>query len=385
MLGLGSSIAKPGKIGKRIVRDGLVLKHDYNAGAVEPCSTGAASFTASANDYITAGTNTSLNPADGSFSISCWVNSNLASTASAATGFIVGKGDSTNTGVGSGTGFALYLGDSGTDWVFWVSDGSDRALSQTSTPANANQWYHLCGTFDTSGTDTAKLYVDGVLIASNTQALNTAAVDNDFTIGRLASSATSDWDGYICNVGFWKGVVLTQPQVKSIMLKNYAALSASEKTGLSSWWNLDSVIDSVGASTAVYDNHYAGGSKLGTELVTDGSFANGLDSWTSANVTLSGSSVILYDDDADYVFQSISYTDGEVYAFTFEGTGNVQSRIGYTGAAATQIPLTLPATIYRLVDSDASRVQVYGASDDSPATLTSVSVKLVNGNTGTLS
>ncbi len=82
MLGLGSSLHKAGKIGKSIIRDGLVLKHDYNAGAVEPVSSGAASFTASSNEYITAGDDTTLDPAAGSFSISCWVNSNLASTLS---------------------------------------------------------------------------------------------------------------------------------------------------------------------------------------------------------------------------------------------------------------------------------------------------------------
>ena len=36
MLGLGSSVSKSGKAGPTIIRDGLVLKHDYNAGAVEP-------------------------------------------------------------------------------------------------------------------------------------------------------------------------------------------------------------------------------------------------------------------------------------------------------------------------------------------------------------
>ena len=76
MLGLGSSLTKSSKIRKRIVRNNLVLKHDYNAGGIEQVSTGAAFFTASGNDYITINNNASLNPGTGSFSISCWVNSN---------------------------------------------------------------------------------------------------------------------------------------------------------------------------------------------------------------------------------------------------------------------------------------------------------------------
>ena len=41
----------------------------------------------------------------------------------------------------------------------------------------------------------------------------------------------------MCNVGYWNAA-LTQPQIKSIMWKNYAGLSDSEKTNLVSWWNL---------------------------------------------------------------------------------------------------------------------------------------------------
>ena len=271
MLGLGSSLTKSSKIRKRIVRNNLVLKHDYNAGGVEQVSTGAAFFTASGNDYITINNNASLNPGTGSFSISCWVNSNQKGTSS----FVVGKGDNTNTGVGVGTGFALYLGNTGSDWVFWVGDGSQRAIQHTSTEANANQWYHLCGTFDTSGTDTAKLYVDGVLIGSNAQALGDIDVSDNFDIGRIGGSTSYDWDGYICNVGFWKGRVLSQAEIKSIMWKNYADLTSAETTSLSSWWNLDSTIGesattatSTRASTFVLDNH----GSLGDEIMENFGF-----------------------------------------------------------------------------------------------------------------
>ena len=54
MLGLGSNITKAGKIGKPIVKDGLVLKHGYTGGPVEPCSTGAG-FVDGADDYMNTG------------------------------------------------------------------------------------------------------------------------------------------------------------------------------------------------------------------------------------------------------------------------------------------------------------------------------------------
>jgi hypothetical protein len=88
MIGLGLNATKNPTVKKTIVRDGLVLRHDYKDRPVEPVSSGAASFTASDNDYITTGADTSLDPAAGSFSISCWVNSNQTGT----TGFVVGKG-----------------------------------------------------------------------------------------------------------------------------------------------------------------------------------------------------------------------------------------------------------------------------------------------------
>tara|TARA_R110002110_G_scaffold55482_3_gene158321 strand:+ start:297 stop:1544 length:1248 start_codon:yes stop_codon:yes gene_type:complete len=271
MIGLGSSIAKPGKIGKRIIRDGLVLKHDYNAGAVEPCSTGAVYLNgAGDDDYIDIGNQANLNMSTGSFSVSCWVYSNHHSTPT--TRFVLGKGDNASTA--SSTGYALYLGNSGTDWIFSVGDGTDYKVSKTTVEANYNQWYHVCGTFDGTA-KTLKLYIDGVLIDTDTDT-DIGDIDNTtaFQIGRIAASTSNTWDGYICNVGVWKGVVLTQPQVKSIMHKDYASLSASEKTNLVSWWNLDSTFSN---DIAVYDNHYGGSSELGSERLPEPSFTQDYD------------------------------------------------------------------------------------------------------------
>ena len=60
-----------------------------------------------------------------------------------------------------------------------------------------------------------------------------------------------------------EGEALTQPQIKSIMNKNYAALSASEKTNLVSWWNLDeeTATDGTAGTGGVKDYH---GSNHGT-------------------------------------------------------------------------------------------------------------------------
>lgn len=248
MLGLGSGAIKGGIKGIEnfgIITDNLVINHsNYNAEPVQPCSIGAAYFDDSANDYISIGNPANLNMGDGSFSVSCWARSIPGDHATNAD-FVLSKTGGESTAAGGDEGYALYLGNSRTDWVFWASDGTGAGKANTTVAITANQWYHLCGTFD--GSRTVRLYVDGVLVNTGTAANSGASavdlgdidVGNDFNIGR-GSSDTRDFSGHICNVGVWKGVVLTQAQVKSIMLKNYAALSASEKTGLSSWWNLSS-------------------------------------------------------------------------------------------------------------------------------------------------
>ena len=97
---------------------------------------------------------------------------------------------------------------------------------------------------------TQKGYVDGVLVDSDSYSDFTVSTTN-FMIGAYyASNPTSlAGNGYITNVGYWSRV-LTQPQIKSIMFKQYADLSTTEKTSLVSWWALDE-----GTGTTANDSH----------------------------------------------------------------------------------------------------------------------------------
>lgn len=257
MLGLGSNISKTGKLGVHdlgIVTSNLVLKHNYDLSSVQPLSSGAASFVASGNDAISMGDQDNLSFGTGSFSTSCWVNVN----AKGATQFILSKKADASY---SGNGYALALGNTGTDWTFGVSDGSTVLYPATAVEPNANQWYHLCGTFNTT-TNVATLYVDGVLTSTSTGSIGDVDTTQPFQIGKAGASTTTDFDGYICNVGVWNAA-LSQAQVKSIMNKNYAGLSDSEKTNLVSWWNLDeeTATDGTAGTGGVKDHE---GSNHGT-------------------------------------------------------------------------------------------------------------------------
>ena len=249
MLGLGSSVSRSGKLGPTIVHDGLVLKHDYNPSGVQSCSTGAASFNGT-SDYIDVGT---IAIADGDVSISAWVY---------VTAFVDEAAIFSNrTTAGDRPGVELrcenFGGQVGFELI--IDDGVDSSeVSKAS--ANVNQWYHVCGVWDRS--DSQYLYVDGVPIDSDPITDESASLTHSQAARIGKNHSSLEFNGYICNVGYWNAA-LTQAQVKSIMLKDYASLSASEKTGLVSWWNLDEQTDTDGTAGTggVKDYH---GSNHGT-------------------------------------------------------------------------------------------------------------------------
>lgn len=83
MLSLGSSLSRPLISKKSIVKDNLVLKHDYTNYGIHQVSTGAADINsdADANEYISVGT---ITIGTGDISVSAWVYvttfTNLTST-----------------------------------------------------------------------------------------------------------------------------------------------------------------------------------------------------------------------------------------------------------------------------------------------------------------
>jgi hypothetical protein len=81
-------------------------------------------------------------------------------------------------------------------------------------------------------------------------------------IGINSYDTQNDYKGYICNVGYWTRL-LTPAEIKSIMFKQYAGLTTSEKNSLVSFWNLDVETNTSGESGTggVKDHH---GSNHGT-------------------------------------------------------------------------------------------------------------------------
>ena len=239
-LGLGSNlsraISKP--ITPGIVTDNLVLKHNYNAGSVIPVSDGAAYFDGT-DDYINCGSDSSIDIGTSAFSVTFWVYLNAVETIT-----FVGKGPSISGTTDGTSGWAISLYGSNANVYFDVNTGSDpatRDVVYTATNSiTANTWHHIAVVIPASGDDGRKIYIDGADKTNVSQHVITDLGDAgvDLWFGDVPTGGTRELNGYMCNVGMWKGKVLTQPEIKSIMNKNYAGLTSSDKTNLVSWWNL---------------------------------------------------------------------------------------------------------------------------------------------------
>jgi hypothetical protein len=229
-----------------------VLHHGYAGGPVEPCSTGAADINADAagSEHIDVGT---IAIADGDVTISAWVY---------VTAFVDEAAIFSNRHTSDqNQGIELRCGASSNFEIF-IDEATSSSTAAVTSAKNTNQWYHICGVWDRS--DTQYMYINGVLDGTPddiTSQADSLAHTTTARIGRDAGGS-SYFRGYVCNVGYWN-TVLTQAQVKSIMLKDYASLSASEKTSLVSWWNLDEQTDTDGTvgTGGVKDYH---GSNHGT-------------------------------------------------------------------------------------------------------------------------
>jgi hypothetical protein len=214
-IALGNSLSKGGMTGPTIITDGLILKHNYDAGAVVPVSDGAAYFDGTDDYIVLSGTYNNT-----SHSISAWIW--VVDDADQKT--IFDYRDANNDGI------HLYV--STTEQLVYQINTEDGLYAPVDLE---NKWHHVVATND--GT-TSKIYLNGALVETADTSGQTISTSAEARIGgRSHTSPSNYYQGYICNVGFWSSA-LTQAQVKSIMWKNYANLTSSEKTNLVSWWNL---------------------------------------------------------------------------------------------------------------------------------------------------
>tara|TARA_R100000322_G_scaffold20089_1_gene12747 strand:- start:6186 stop:7361 length:1176 start_codon:yes stop_codon:yes gene_type:complete len=243
-LGLGTGFSRSGLVVPGVVTDGLVMKHMYPAGSVQPISDAAVYFNGpGADDYIDCG---AINVGT-TFSAGGWFWINSTGQDQYAT--LLGQAIYDSIG-GHIEGFILRLSTNNLQLSFGDdSIGANDSITITNfltTTGNNNNWVHLYFTIsaDATGSKISKLYQNGALIATDT-IVNFEGVhsSSNFTIGKADSlnASESALNGYASNVSLYS-TELTQAQIKSIMFKQYADLTTSQKTNLVSWWNLDSTV-----------------------------------------------------------------------------------------------------------------------------------------------
>ena len=214
-LGLGQGLgAGQSSGGLTIVRDGLVMQHKYNSSAVQPLSDGAVYTEGS--EYIDLGETTTVS---GAFSVAGWFYPTHVTE-----NYIMGVGSTDYLRINSATEITIRLNNSGKT----LGDGGT-ALDTI----NINKWVHIALTRD--GSNVIRAYLNGVLQTET----HTDSDDWDYRyICSRDNGGSFAFDGYTCNLVIWSDA-LTLTQIKSIMWKQYADLTTSEKTSLVSFWNLD--------------------------------------------------------------------------------------------------------------------------------------------------
>ena len=232
-LGLSNNLTNNQLVTPGIVTDNLVLKHKYDAGSVIPVSDGAAFFDGT-DDYVVMSSD-ALTSAT-TYTVGCWINY----LSKDSYDWLFGTNATTkNFGINRSTNLIFYREEDGGYYSF----GSNSNLP-------LNTWKHLVFASDSSKID---CYIDGSLLGTitvdSTDSIDGGQDNSDhlestkFTFKTFGAGYASGGsyayhtNCYLANV-FAYSSCLTQPQIKSIMNKNYAGLTASEKTNLVSWWNL---------------------------------------------------------------------------------------------------------------------------------------------------
>ena len=393
MLGLGlyNALSKEGTITPGVVTSNLVMKHNFDGGAVVPVSDGAASINAPGTDeYIDMGNVCNLGAED--FSIAFWVY-----LPEATNQYLMSKRNTSQD--------YWRVMTQGSDKIQFLCKGTvdgvvDTSILDLSGTINIseNKWSHVAITCDRNGESGLKIYVNGVLESARAPQ-HTESIDNAGDL-KLGQYNTSEMQGYMCNVGIWSEEALTQSQVRSIMNKRYAELTSTEKDNLVSWWNLDTSYtdENNDASTVVFDNHHAGGETLGSELVSNGDFSN----WTGDNpsewyVSLTGDTDDYITQDPDggaalyistggddvYIRQLSIFSIGKTYKISLEVTKYTSGQVGVYHNSKTVASISSVGTLEFYVKAIEQNL-IINQSGTVNITFDNISVKEVLGNTGEL-
>ena len=147
---------------------------------------GSAGYTGNGNGHAEVADTPDVDEGGGTISISLWTRVNNFNRGWQA---MLSKGENSNFRLArrNNTDFAAFAGGNGD-------------IDSNPTSINDNQWHHIAATAGQSG---SLLYIDGVLVNSNSNPATLTNQDFPLMIGNNPQSETRQWDGEIDDVALW--------------------------------------------------------------------------------------------------------------------------------------------------------------------------------------
>jgi len=210
------------------IKDGLKLHYFFRQNSdlkISHASTGSCSFDGT-DDYVAVNSLATSLRSENSFSISFWAKPDTASSDPASFAL--------NTGTDASKALVFYANssDGGNGVRLWYNGAT---IIDEDGVTRAGAWHHYA--YVQNGATSHSVYVDGVLIETDTTSKTLDSGLDTATIGGTASFSQY-YNGSICQVGIWSRA-LSASEIQGIMYKKYADLGSVDKTSLVSFWGLD--------------------------------------------------------------------------------------------------------------------------------------------------
>ncbi len=240
------------------------------------------------------------------FTVAAWINSDNVGSQ----GQRVFCYDESN----SPAGFSLSLGDGGSGrlrfYVRGASGGGGVILDVTNSDyfLSSNTWYHVAITHSTSGNNARKIYINGVLVASDTYTSNPSGKAGRASIaGETDDGETSNrFNGEIDEMSIWSDD-LTQTEIRNLMCKKLAG----NETDLMAYYRFDETTGTI-ASDAT--GNYPGDLKAmdpASDWVTSGASIGNTSTYEYNSGAWAGQTVLHTSPDGDSLQVSLVTGDPE--------------------------------------------------------------------------
>ena len=196
------------------------------------------------NDYVDCGSDSSLDVGTADFSFSVWFK--VLTKGGSDYHDIIAKGHT--LGVGDGWGIALVESDKR---IYFDTNG-DVARQNASTAINVwdfNKWHHIVGTRSNSANE-LKIYLDGVLVATNSSVTNDDVGDASLNFGIGKGENSRYFKGNIADIAYYNKA-LSASEAKTLYngREPYNHKEGVCSSNLQAWWRMgDGAFDDFSGS-----------------------------------------------------------------------------------------------------------------------------------------